>query len=449
MAVAKPKSGIEILARDVEMVDTDSLLPHPSNPNQGDVGEICLSIQKNGFYRPLVVQRSTRYILTGNHTWQAARQLGIGQVPVTWIDCSDEVALRILLVDNRSAQLAVYDDNKLAELLQGIMQDVGTLEGTGFDGNALDQLLADLEGGGPVTGEDSIPDPPLNPITITGDLWLLGSHRLLCGDSNEENSSTRVLNGAIPGCTIYDPEWDDVPKIKIPMGAMLVFTDGNRCGDAITQFGSPTWVFVWDCGACWYTPNRPLKRMKMALWYGDVKSYNSDGSHYRGKGSVAHEVTNTRGTYQYVPDPRGLHLADLFCSQLARAHSDGEHKHSKPLDWIRCLIGNCSKGAVYDPFGGSGSALIACDQLGRSCYMVEIDPGWCDAIVLRWQEFTGEEATLAGDGRTFGEIKLGRYPVEIPPDPASRNTSSQEIATIPPPAARNRPNQSRQRAASN
>lgn len=149
MAARKPKNGgVTVLADSVEMVLMDSIQPHPKNVRQGDIGAICQSIQVNGFYRSLIVQRSTRNILAGNHTWYAARQVGMLEVPVTWIDCDDDRALRILLVDNRSNDLASYDDSALAELLQGIQSESGTLLGTGYDGDALDQLLADLAAGG-------------------------------------------------------------------------------------------------------------------------------------------------------------------------------------------------------------------------------------------------------------------------------------------------------------
>jgi len=124
-----------------------------------------------------------------------------------------------------------------------------------------------------------------------------------------------------------------------------------------------------------------------------LKSYNPDGSHY-GEAAKEKTVSNTRGTYRYRPDPRGLHLADLFCRQITAEHSDKLHPHSKPVDWLRCLIGNCSSGSVYDPFSGSGAGVIACEQLGRRCYAIEIEPRYVDVAVKRWQNFTGKTAVL-------------------------------------------------------
>lgn len=129
---------------DVELVAVDAVAPHPANPRQGDVGAIVQSIEANGWWGVIVAQRSTGYVLAGNHRLQAARSLGLGEVPVHWLDVDDATALRVLLADNRSNDLAAYDDHALATLLQAVVADAGTLDGTLYDADDLDQLLADL-----------------------------------------------------------------------------------------------------------------------------------------------------------------------------------------------------------------------------------------------------------------------------------------------------------------
>lgn len=135
---------MRIINQSVELVSLDKLRPHPKNPRQGDVGAIHESIEANGFYGVVVAQRSTGYILAGNHRYLAARHAGAKEIPIAWVDVDDDEALRILLADNRTNDLASYDDHVLAELLQGLMTETGTLDGTGYDGDALDELLADL-----------------------------------------------------------------------------------------------------------------------------------------------------------------------------------------------------------------------------------------------------------------------------------------------------------------
>lgn len=122
-----------------------SLKPHPRNPNQGDVGAISESIDAHGFYGQVIAQQSTRTILAGEHRWRAAKAAGMAEIPVTWVDVDDEQALRIVLVDNRSSELAFRDPAGLVELLQELAQTPLALTGTGYDADALDELLADLD----------------------------------------------------------------------------------------------------------------------------------------------------------------------------------------------------------------------------------------------------------------------------------------------------------------
>ncbi len=145
--MAKPTAAEPTLLREqkYELVRIDAVQPHFRNARQGDVGAIVESIRANQWYGACVVQRSTGNILVHNHAWMAARECGLEEIPVIWVDCDDAEALRILLVDNRTNDLAAYDENKLAEMLQEIQAEHGALDGTGFDLEALDDLLRGLE----------------------------------------------------------------------------------------------------------------------------------------------------------------------------------------------------------------------------------------------------------------------------------------------------------------
>ena len=132
---------MRIIQGKTETVKIDSLRPHPRNPREGDIGAIHQSINNNGFYGSVLAQQSTGFILAGNHRWQAMLQAGATEIPVTWIDVDDDHALRILLADNRTNDLATYNDDELSTLLEELVQTTGTLAGTGFDGDDLDDLL--------------------------------------------------------------------------------------------------------------------------------------------------------------------------------------------------------------------------------------------------------------------------------------------------------------------
>ena len=170
---------------------------HPDNPRQGDIGAIAVSIEQNGWYGTVVAQKSTGHVLAGNHRLQAAQQLGMKEVPVYWVDVDDTTAKKILLADNRTNDLASYNDDVLSELLTDLAS-TDDLLGTGYDGDDLDVLLSDLElkendeTNEPTQPEIKIPD---NPITKHGDVIELGNHRLMCGDCRESEDVDLLMNG--------------------------------------------------------------------------------------------------------------------------------------------------------------------------------------------------------------------------------------------------------------
>jgi hypothetical protein len=379
-----------------EEVAISRLKFHPRNANQGDLGAVMESVKINGFWGRVVVNRRTGNILAGNHRVMAARELGFENVPVEWVDVDDETELRILVADNRTTRLGIDDETRLSEILAELANTPAGLPGTGFDGDDLDRMSADLAGGGKFTETrpgDEIPDAPER--VRRGDIWKMGDHLLWCGDSHRDWPV--VFQETIgSGFTLFfDPPWEIQAAPPSGYGDALVFTDGQYFKQSVAMFGPPEWVFVWDCVASWYTPNRPLRRMKMALWYGSLEKYNPDGAHY-GEPGKAHRATNTRGSYDYEPDPEGKHLSDVFALSLPKFHATGTHPHEKPVDWVRMLLANCTSGVVVDPYAGAGTSLIAAESIGRQSVAIEIDPKNCDVILARWEQVTGDSAVKLG-----------------------------------------------------
>jgi ParB-like chromosome segregation protein Spo0J len=155
-----PAGSPGVINEAFELVSVRALRPHPENPRQGDIGAIYESIQANGFYGAVVAQRSTGFILAGNHRFQAAIEAGIGEVPVVWVDVDDDRALRILLADNRTNDLASYDEGALADLLKRVLTTTDTLVGTGYEPEDLDDLLKRVEGSLPEPGDAPVEDVP-------------------------------------------------------------------------------------------------------------------------------------------------------------------------------------------------------------------------------------------------------------------------------------------------
>ena len=203
----------DILTQDVQHVDIDRVRPHPANPREGDVGAIWESIKENGFFGALVVQESSGHILAGNHRWLAAQETDMEQVPVIYVDVDDERAMRILLADNRTNDMASYDDNQLADLLEHLASTDEELAGTGYDGDALDELLSDLDR----LNDEPVEDPGAEVDraeelqqewqTESGQLWQMGEHRLLCGDATNASDVQRLLDGAEPNLMVTDPPY--------------------------------------------------------------------------------------------------------------------------------------------------------------------------------------------------------------------------------------------------
>lgn len=198
------------------------------------------------------------------------------------------------------------------------------------------------------------------------------SHELFHGDGQELYDK---YCGEPAHTLIFDPPWDSMSGFDMRRSDnILAFCDGFRAADVIRLFGAPAWVFVWDCVSCWYTPNRPLRRMKMCFWYGDLRRYSQKGSLVGHQSTRPRLVSNSRGEYLFRPDS-GKMLADVFSSPITSLHSRSGHEHSKPQEWIAALIANTSpaRGVVIDPFAGSGVTLSAARSIGMRWIGCDID----------------------------------------------------------------------------
>jgi hypothetical protein len=200
----------ELVKQVVKVVDVETLKHHPKNPRKGNIESIRESIRVNGFYGALVVQKSTNYVLAGNHRLKAAKAEGITEVPVAFVDVDDETAIKIVLADNRTNDVAEYDDAALAELLASVSNQYG-LDGTGFDEDFLAGLIDELGGGGAGATEGEAPEAQLDKAEELrkkwgvefGQLWEVGRHRILCGDSTKKEDVERVLGGGVSSAYGY------------------------------------------------------------------------------------------------------------------------------------------------------------------------------------------------------------------------------------------------------
>jgi DNA modification methylase len=423
----------QVISESYELVAVESLRQHPRNVRQADLEAIVASVKANGFYGAVVAQVSTRYILVGNHRWLAAKEAGLEKIPVVWVDVDDDRALRIMLADNQTGDLASNDEAALAELLRELAVTPMELEGTGFTGVDLDAMLEELGLGEPkegLTEPDAVPVVQPNPITVAGDLWLLGNHRLLCGDSTSAESVERLMAGEKADTLWTDPPYG-VSYVGKTKNKLTIKNDGDEnlkglldgflaCASTVLvpcapfyiahPAGSKAIVFgqaVIDAGwrvhqiLCWVKDSMVLGHSDYHYKHEPIPYGYTPGEGRPGRG-------NHSGT-RWVGDH-----AQTSVLEIPRPKRSEEHPTMKPVDLItRCVANNTPAGGlIYDAFSGSGSTLMACEQGGFRCRGMDLDPRYCDVIVRRWQEFTGRDATLDGDTRTFRELAAERVPIK-------------------------------------
>lgn len=391
------------------IVDIDSVEAHPKNVRQGDIGAISESLKAHGQYRPIVVDKRTNRILAGNHTWKAAKALGWQQINAGFIETKDDdEALRILLADNRTTDLASYDDSGLAELLKQLSEtDIG-LEGTAFDGDDLDSLLKDLGHFALPTDVDEIPEQ-VPAISKLGDVWLLGNHRLVCGDSTDEKQVALLMQNKEADLVWTDPPYG-VAYVGKTKDALTIENDDMDI-DALQAFLTKAFsagYAVTKKGGCWYVAapsgnifqafSIPLTNLNIwrhtLVWVKDTLvmgradyHYKHESIFYGWKEGAAHQTPPDRkqDTVWEIPRPK----------------RSTEHPTMKPVELIMRAIQNSTneKQIVLDLFGGSGSTLIAAQETNRIAYLMELDPHYVDVICARYQKHTGNQPILEATGK--------------------------------------------------
>jgi DNA modification methylase len=382
-------------------VSIADLRPLPNNPRRGDVEAIAESLRANGQYRPIVINRRTMEVLAGNHTLRAARDLGWSEISVTFVDCTEEQAKRIVLADNRTNDLAGYDDEALADLLT----ELPDLAGTGYDQAALDQLLDDLEPE-PLL-EDEVPPLPPEPRTRPGDLYALGPHSLLCGDAREASAYRRLLGDGCADLLWTDPPYgvayegktraklrlenDQADGLRSLLETSFAAADGALTDGAPLYVAAPGGPLLLTFAEAFLAAGWQLRQT--LVWVKDTMVLGRSDYHYR------HEQL----LYGYKPGPgrlgrggRGWHGTDAETSvfEVERPRASREHPTMKPPELIEAALRNSSRRReiVLDPFAGSGSTLVAAERSGRRAYLVELDPRYCDVVCDRYERLTGQKA---------------------------------------------------------
>jgi DNA modification methylase len=410
------------MARELSMWPVERLVPYAKNSrthSAEQVAQIAASMREFGFTNPILVDTADG-IIAGHGRLQAAKSLGLREVPVIVLDhLTDAQRRAYIIADNKLALNAGWDDAVLAEELKALGDEGFDLDLVGFSDEELSALMAEATPEG-ATDPDAVPEVPVNPVTVLGDTWLLGKHRLRCGDSTSADDVAALLAGVSPHLmvtdppygVVYDPNWrNDADrangkKIGARATGKVLNDDKADWREAWALFPGEV-AYVWHAGlfagavadsliAC------DFKLRSQIIW---AKSNFAIG---RGDYHWQHEpcwyAVREKGTGHYGGDRKQTTLWQI----PKPAKSETGHGTQKPVECMkRPIENNSSPGqAVYEPFSGSGTTIIAAEMTGRVAYAMELSPEYVDVAVKRWQEFTGETATLEGDGRPFAEIEV-------------------------------------------
>jgi len=407
----------------IETWPLDRLRPYTRNakthgPDQ--VAKIAASMAEFGWTVPVLVS-SDGEVIAGHGRILAATQLGLTDAPVIVLDHLSEAQRRAYrIADNKLTELGEWNDGFLSEELKRLAEDEFDLSLIGFDEAELSALLDGIEDDDSAAreGEDEIPEAPEDPVTRPGDLWNLGNHRLLCGDATAATDVERLLGTVKPLLMVTDPPYgvDYDPAWRNKAGAAATKRTGKVLNDDRADWREAWALFPGDVAYVWHGA---LHAAVVA------ESLEAAGFNVRSQIIWAKDrLVLSRGDYHWQHEPcwyavrktgKGHWAGDRKQTtlwQIAHRDQDAETVHGtqKPVECMRRpILNNSSPGqAIYEPFMGSGTTLIAAETTGRVCLGIELNPAYVDVAVDRWQQFTGEPAVLDGEDRTFDGLRNAR-----------------------------------------
>jgi len=398
----------------IKEVAVDKLIPYAKNSrthSDQQVAQIAASIKEFGFRNPILVDGVG--IIAGHGRLLAAQKLGLAKVPT--IDCSDMTPSQkkaYIIADNKLALNAGWDTAMLTIEMQELEVEGFDLELLGFDEKELNALLEPeiVEG---LTDEDDVPDIPEEPKSKLGDIYILGDHRLMCGDSTSIDAVEKMMDGDKASLVVTDPPWNVAYGTNLANNAQgykqrTIMNDNFETTQEWEDFlsGFMGNIIAFTMKGC------PIYCvMGASEWPAIDKALRDGGFHWSSTIIWAKDtLVLSRKDYhtQYEPiwygwkddGPRIWTVQDRKQSDVwdcKRPKRSELHPTTKPVELIERAVLNSSNAGtiVFEPFGGSGSTLIACEKTGRKARVMELDPKYCDVIVKRWEDFTGKKAVLS------------------------------------------------------
>ena len=414
------------IADKIEQWPAAKLVPYARNSrthSDAQVAQIAASIAEFGFTNPILAG-SDGVIVAGHGRLAAAQRLGLEQVPVVVLDHLTPVQRRALVIaDNRIAENAAWDDEMLRVELQSLQDDGFNLDITGFDADALAEILLGEETTtAGQTDEDDVPEFAETPVSKPGDIWVMGKHRVLCGDATDPTSYERLMGDSVANMIATDPPYNvdyaNSAKDKISGKDRPILNDNLGEGFYGFLFSALKPMLARCSGAAYIAmAASELDTLKMAF-----REAGGKWSTFIIWAKNTFMLGRSDYQRQYEPILYGWPEGQTrhWCGDrdqgdvwnIKKPRKNDLHPTMKPVELIERAIRNSSRpgDVVLDPFGGSGTTLIAAEKSGRLCFTMELDPKYCDVIVRRWQDFAGGKAVSEDGQRVFDEVAVTKDP---------------------------------------
>ena len=408
---------MEIKSKEIKLVPIEQIIPNPKNPNkhpQEQIDRLAKIIDFQGFRVPLIVSNRSGFLVSGHGRLDCAKSLGVKELPVMYQDFESEAQEYAFVVSDNEIQKWAATDLSMVNLE---MLDLGP----DFDIDMLgikDFVIESPEVFEAQSDEDEVPEV-VHPITRRGDIWLLGNHRLMCGDSTMINDVEKLMNGEKADCVVTDPPYNVAYKGKTKES--LTIQNDEMSGADFKQFlidcfsnyysimndGAAIYVFHADLEGINFRSaflESGFKLSQCLVWVKNSLVMGRNDYHWQ------HEPIlygwKPTGSHKWFSDRKQTSVWNF-----SRPTKNLEHPTMKPVDLIEYPISNSTQGqnnVVADFFGGSGSTLIAAEKTGRKSRLLELDEKYCDVIIKRWENYTGKKATLELTGQTYEELKAER-----------------------------------------
>jgi site-specific DNA-methyltransferase (adenine-specific) len=406
----------------IKTAQVADLIPYARNSrthSEEQITQIAASIKEFGFLNPVIVDGENG-IIAGHGRVMAAKKLGMTELPVVEAShLTDAQRRAYIIADNKLALNAGWDDEMLRVEFDELTEAGFDLDLTGFSLDEIGALqIEEIPPG--LTDEDAVPETPVTPVTVEGDVWLLGRHRLMCGDSTSIDALEQLCGGQAVDMWLTDPPYNVAYEGKTKEA--LTIKNDKMGDDSFRQFLRDAYVAadaVMKSGAVFY------------IWHADSEGYNFRGAAFDAGWKIRQcliwekqTLVMGRQDYHWKHEPclygwkegaGHLWAADRKQTTILkfdRPSRNAEHPTMKPVALFEYQMLNNTKGGdiILDSFGGSGTTMLAAEKNGRVSRLMELDPKYCDVIIKRWQDFTGKQATLEATGETFEELTNVRLP---------------------------------------